>query len=251
VLCPGKWANEDMVALVEATQFIDARMSWNVDVIELSQVPALAYTLHACTHEHARAHTHSPTHARALTHARTHGRAHACTHRWGRTGMRSSSSLTHPRTHAHSRTHAHTGGGGPVWQAVQRLEAAYQALVRCERDPARACARVCRRPRCVARRECGFPAPLAPPPSPAPLPLTSHAPLLHHPSLLPPPPGTVESFPPHTPHPWPPQHAMRVLAKSGSESATLIDALHSRLALRLFHAYPELAPEPQALNPNP
>eukprot|EP00802_Teleaulax_amphioxeia_P015066 Tamp_15149.p1 GENE.Tamp_15149~~Tamp_15149.p1 ORF type:complete len:488 (+),score=148.51 Tamp_15149:152-1465(+) len=38
VLCPGKWANEDMVALVEATQFIDARMSWNVDVIELSQV---------------------------------------------------------------------------------------------------------------------------------------------------------------------------------------------------------------------
>ena len=38
VLCPGKWANEDMVALVENTQFVDARMSWNVDVIELSQV---------------------------------------------------------------------------------------------------------------------------------------------------------------------------------------------------------------------
>ena len=38
VLCPGKWANEDMVALVEGTQFVDARMSWNVDVIELNQV---------------------------------------------------------------------------------------------------------------------------------------------------------------------------------------------------------------------
>ena len=38
VLCPGKWANEDMVALVEATQFIDSRMSWNVDVIELNQI---------------------------------------------------------------------------------------------------------------------------------------------------------------------------------------------------------------------
>jgi len=43
VLCPGKWANEDMVALVEATQFVDSRMSWNVDVIELSQVGADLY----------------------------------------------------------------------------------------------------------------------------------------------------------------------------------------------------------------
>ena len=32
VLCPGKWANQDMVGLVEATQFVDNRMSWNVDV---------------------------------------------------------------------------------------------------------------------------------------------------------------------------------------------------------------------------
>ena len=39
----GKWANEDMVALVEATQFVDSRMSWNVDVIELSQVGADLY----------------------------------------------------------------------------------------------------------------------------------------------------------------------------------------------------------------
>jgi len=38
VLCPGKWANEDMVALVESTQFVDARMSWNIDVIELNPV---------------------------------------------------------------------------------------------------------------------------------------------------------------------------------------------------------------------
>mmetsp|Transcript_43592 Transcript_43592/g.102473 ORF Transcript_43592/g.102473 Transcript_43592/m.102473 type:complete len:492 (-) Transcript_43592:51-1526(-) len=43
VLCPGKWANEDMVALVEDTQFVDARMSWNVDVIELSSVGPSLY----------------------------------------------------------------------------------------------------------------------------------------------------------------------------------------------------------------
>ena len=43
VLCPGKWANEDMVALVEQTQFVDARMSWNIDVIELAQVAPQTY----------------------------------------------------------------------------------------------------------------------------------------------------------------------------------------------------------------
>jgi len=43
VLCPGKWANEDMVGLVEATQFVDTRMSWNVDVIELTQVAPQTY----------------------------------------------------------------------------------------------------------------------------------------------------------------------------------------------------------------
>ena len=42
ILTP-EWANEDMVALVEATQFIDARMSWNVDVIELSQISGDLY----------------------------------------------------------------------------------------------------------------------------------------------------------------------------------------------------------------
>jgi len=43
VLCPGKWANEDMVALVEDTQFVDSRMSWNIDVIELNQVAPQTY----------------------------------------------------------------------------------------------------------------------------------------------------------------------------------------------------------------
>ena len=42
ILTP-EWANEDMVALVEATQFIDSRMSWNVDVIELSQISGDLY----------------------------------------------------------------------------------------------------------------------------------------------------------------------------------------------------------------
>lgn len=43
VLCPGKWANQDMVGLVEATQFIDSRTSWNVDVIELNEIGIRTY----------------------------------------------------------------------------------------------------------------------------------------------------------------------------------------------------------------
>jgi len=43
VLCPGKWANEDMVAVVENTQWIDSRMSWNIDIIELNQVGPSLY----------------------------------------------------------------------------------------------------------------------------------------------------------------------------------------------------------------
>jgi hypothetical protein len=32
-----------MVGLVEATQFVDTRMSWNVDVIELTQVRGFGF----------------------------------------------------------------------------------------------------------------------------------------------------------------------------------------------------------------